>query len=135
MKGERAMEGMSLFKIVANQEMLDLTNHIAVPSYEVNNKPKYNEWNDADLIGHRVILRYYLDGSFTLLFTDPDEYQEFLEFYKDALVDGYVNAYVYSNNDRELKLTQVFMDFELADEMPFMGIKEIDGIEVKIRER
>lgn len=129
------MSEVSLFKIVGDNDMLDLTNFITVPSYKVNNKPLYTEWTDGDLVLHRDIQRYYLEGSFTLLFTNSDDYISFLNYYKEALTDGHIQAYVYSNNDHETKLTHVFMDFELADEMPFMGIKDIDGIEVTIKER
>ena len=134
-KGERAMA--SLFKMVHDNEMLDITEHIVVPSYKVNRKPQFVEWTDGDHIMHRDIQRYYLEGSFTLFFNDKDDYTSFLDFFNGALVDGYINAYVYSNTDHQVHLTKVYMDFfdELADEMPFMGIKEIDGIEVNIRER
>ena len=134
-KGERTMA--ELFKIVKNSSMLDLTEHITVPSYKVNKKPQFVEWTDGDHIMHRDIQRYFLEGSFTLFFNDKDDYTSFIDFYNEALTDGYINAYVYSNTDHLVHLTQVYMDFydELADEMPFMGVKEIDGIEVKIRER
>lgn len=127
----------SLFKIVHNQDMLDITEHIVVPSYKVNKKPQFVEWNDGDHIMHRDIQRYYLEGTFTLFFNDQTDYISFLDFYNGAVTDGYINAYVYSNNDHTVHLTQVYMDFyeELAEEMPFMGVKEIDGIEVTIRER
>ena len=135
-KGERAM-GSILFKMVHNNDMMDLTEHIVVPSYKVNNKPMYVEWSDGDHIMHRDVQRYFLEGTFTLFFNDTTEYTSFLDFYNGAVVDGYVQAYVYGNNNHTLKLTNVFMDFhdDLADEMPFMGVKEIDGIEVTIRER
>ena len=125
----------SLFKMVHNESMLDLTEHIIVPSYKVNNKPQYVEWSDGDHIMHRDVQRHYLEGTFTLFFNDKDDYTDFLDFYNGAKVDDYINAYVYGNNDHTVHLTQVYMDFELADEMPFMGVKEIDGIEVTIRER
>lgn len=128
------MEGISLFKIVDGNNIVDYTNYITVPSYKVNNKPFYTEWTDGDLNIHRDIQRYYLEGSFTLYFTDPEEYQAFLSRYKRVMVDGHIPAYVYSNNDHELKLANIFMDFELENEMPFMGAKEIEGFEVTIRE-
>ena len=129
------MTGMSLFKIVYGNRIVDYTNNIVVPTYKVDSKSEFNEWMDGDLILHHCEKRKRLEGSFTLLFNDPDSYQDFLELYNDALVDGYINAYVYANNLRQLKLTQVFLEFELADEMPFMGIKEIDGIEITLKER
>jgi hypothetical protein len=128
----------SLIKLVNNGEFLDLTEKITVPSYKVNTRTQFTEWTDGDLILHRDIQRQYLEGSFTLLFIDKDDYISFLDFYNEALTDGgYIQAYVYSNNKHEVVLTNIFMDFdeELANEMPFMGIKEIDGIEVKIREK
>ena len=133
------MEGMRLFELTnaVGTSIIDLTNYIVVPTYKVNNKPHFTEWTDGDLVLHRDVQRYYLEGSFTLLFTDIEDYQNFLTRYKQALNatgEGNVYSYVYSNNDHELNFTKVFMDFELANEMPFMGIKEIDGIEVNIRE-
>ena len=152
-KGERAMgdnnseeivveetevyEPKRLFKMVNNQEMMDLTEHIVVPSYKVINKPQYVEWYDGDHFMHRDVQRYVLQGTFTLFFNNRDEYLSFLSFYNAAKVDDAIQAYVYGNNDDTVKLTRVFMDLpdDMANEMPFMGIKEIDGIEVTIKEK
>jgi hypothetical protein len=129
------MTGMSLFKIAHDNRLVDYTNNIVVPTYKVDYKSEFNEWMDGDLIIHHCEMRKRLEGSFTLLFTTPESYQDFLKYYNEALIDGYVNAFVYANNIRELIFTQVFLEFELADEMPFMGVKEIDGIEITLKER
>ena len=129
------MTGISLFKIVNGSDLYDLTNYIVVPTYKVNDKTEYTEWTDGDLIIHHDELRKRLEGTFTLLFNNIDEYQNFLSIYNNRLQDGYISAYVYDNMTRTTRLANVYLDFELANEMPFMGIKEIDGIEITLKER
>ena len=114
---------------------VNYTNKILVPTYKVNNKSEFTEWTDADLVLHRDHLRYRAEGSFTLIFIDQQEYVDFLDHYRDALADGYIQAKIYLNNTHRNKTTEVFLDFELANEMPFMGVKDVEGIEVTLKER
>lgn len=127
-----------LFKMVQGLNTLDLTQYITVPSYKINKRPVFTDWQDGDLKNRQVVHRYCAEGSFTLLFNNIEDYQEFLEFYIDARNDdngdGCVQVWMYINNTNEVANTFVHMDFEPSDTMPFMGTKEIDGIEVTIKE-
>ena len=116
-------------------QYIDYTNHILVPSYKVNRKAEYAEWTDANVALHRDILGERAEGSFTLIFVDPYDYREFIAYYEDALKDGYIDAKIYLNNKLAQVRTDIFMEFEPANEMPFMGRKDVEGIEVNIKER
>lgn len=130
-----------LFKLVNGTSTLDLTNFIVVPTYKVNNKSVYEEWTDGNLITHRDEMRKRVEGSFTLMFTNISDLENFLDFYNDVMnsssrIDcGSIHAYVYMNNEHNYALKEIYMEFELTDDMPFYGVKELDGIEVTIKER
>ena len=125
-----------LFKMGA----YDLTEHIVVPTYKVNEQPAYEEWKDANYTIHREITRTKVQGSFTVQFSSLIEFEEFLNAYESNTVqDGSTHATVYSHNkvnDQQgmTKTTYVFMDFDPADTLPVIG-SEDSGFEITISER
>lgn len=133
------MDSSILFKMgrhdYAEKQYLDLTNNIVVPSYAVNNTLIYDEWQDANLNKHKYIRRTKITGSFTLLFTNVDDYVNFKNFYKDCIQNTTrIDAQLWVENEHQLKDAVIYMDFELKDDMPLMGFAELDGIEINIEE-
>lgn len=135
--------GNKLFEIIylglLEEETLNLTSRITVPSYEVNNLPVYEEWKDGNRIERRDIIRYQISGSFTLMFFNKNQYLDFISTYNmakdDERFDGTVEAKVYINNEDRVVRTRVYMDFEISNQLPIIGMEDADGIEVTIKER
>lgn len=65
---------MAIFK-VGN---IDYSNRVIAGSYNVQTKPVYTSWNDADGVEHRVALRQArTEGSFDMFFKTMTEYNAF----------------------------------------------------------
>lgn len=125
-----------LFKMGA----YDLTEHIVVPTYKVNDLPEYEEWKDANYTIHREIVRTKIQGSFTVKFSSLSEYEEFLQAVENNTVDdGSTSATVYSHNKVHddqgiVRTTYVFMDFDPVDALPVQGSDD-SSFEITITER
>lgn len=125
-----------LFKMGA----YDLTEHIVVPTYKVNEQPEYEEWKDANYTLHREIVRTKVQGSFTVQFSSPNEYEDFLRILdNNTLTDGSTHASVYVHNKAHdnqgmVKDCYVFVDFDPPDSYPIMG-SEDSSFEISISER
>lgn len=122
---------MELFRIDNN----DYTNFITVPSYAVNNVPEMYEWTDANYRKHRIKKREKVKGTFTLKFPSLSDFSRFRD---DVLEhknnDETVPAYAYVNNENTVVYRNFYIDFAPANEMPFYGVKETDGIAITIEE-
>lgn len=126
---------MELFKMGE----YDLTPHIVVPTYKVNNLPKYEDWVDANYVTHREVVRHCLSGSFTVKFWSIDEYDEFLEAVDaTAMIDNSHHVTAYAANEdsaQTMKSAYVFIDFDPEQVLPVIGTEDDDGFEVTITER
>lgn len=113
----------------------DYTNFITVPSYAVNNIPEYNEWTDANYSRHRIFKRNKIQGRFTLMFTDKKDYEKFRDDVRDHTKrDGTIEMHLYVNNEDTMAFRKYIMDFAPEDQMPYMGIKPVDGFDVTVEE-
>lgn len=118
----------------------DLTEHIVVPTYKVNDLPEYEEWKDANYTVHREIARVKAQGSFTVRFSSVSEYEEFLQTVENnTSTDGSTHAMVYVHNKAHdnsgmIRNCYVFMDFDPADTYPVIGSDDSE-FEITITER
>ena len=123
---------MQLFEVNG----VDLTKHITVPSYVMNRKDVYKEWEDADHITHRNIFRSRIEGKFTLKFREKDVYYNFLELIKNnKTAEGYIPVLLYVNNLHEVVSANVFLEFSPANTVPLFKRGTYSGFEVKVVER
>lgn len=115
---------------------VDYTTHITYPSYQVNKMDIYEEWTDANYTEHRELVRTQTSGSLTLMFNDQTEYLNFLSALQTLKgADGAVLASFYSNKTNELITNWFYIDFEPANELPYMGERSVEGIQLTIKER
>ncbi len=123
---------MELFKMGE----YDLTPHIVVPTYKVNNLPKYEDWVDANYVTHREVVRHCLNGSFTVKFWSIAEYEEFLDAVDSTLMtDGSHHVFAYDGIDKTnqtLVSKYLFIEFDPEQVLPVIGTEEDDGFEVTI---
>ena len=115
---------------------VDYTSHIKVPSYSVNKEDEYEEWKDANYRNRKEFLRSRVSGSFTMHFTDPNEYLEFLASLNELKeADGTTLASLYSNKTDEVVTSKYFFTYTPANEMPYMGIKSTSGLSITVEEQ
>lgn len=124
---------MQLFNIAGK----DFTTFITVPSYLVNQDGDYIEWIDLNRRKHRYLTRSKVSGSFTMLFSNINDYYEFLNtINENRTANGYISGcIVYCNNIMTTETVDLFIDFMPADILPVIGTNDNEGFEVTIEER
>ena len=128
----------SLIVLKGNGSELDLTTHIPVPNYQVNNIRNYEEWKDASYVIHRQLTDEKIEGSFTLKFNSIQDYEEFVSFYMNNrdLNTGAILCDLWIDNEHVLKVNKsVFLDFEPQNDLPLMKDNKSEGFTVTISER
>lgn len=117
---------------------IDFTQHIKVPSYKVNRDDVYEEWEDSNYITHREITRGKVSGSFTMLFDDATELEDFydtIETEREASDCGTVDMTVYLNKQHTTAQITAFITYTPSNEKPFYGVEKVSGFEVTIKEQ
>lgn len=123
----------ALLKIGTNNT--DLTSFITVPSYVVNSKDIYEEYSDGNKKFRRKLIRKRITGSFSLQFSDPEDYDAFVALIKSSRDNvGLIDAKVYVNNLDEVKTSKFYLEYELPLLRPVLGIKSTELIDVTIEE-
>lgn len=128
----------------------DVTQFIEVPTYEVNNNPQTEEWEDGGWNKHVVCPNYRIEGSFKVLLYDRSVYNQFIDLVQRnrAAYGGLVWMKVQVNNELDPntdydgveymlpELYKAFFKMEVSPvwNIPFMGVKPVDSIEVQIEE-
>lgn len=116
--------------------VLDLTEHITVPSYKVNLVDGYDEWTDNNKTTHRDITSQKAQGSFSVHFETLEEFQTFvlvLKNYKKQ--NGSYDCTVFCNNTLTTITVEMFIDCELTNVMPYIGAKDYDAIDITVTQR
>ena len=123
---------MHLFNIAG----VDLTKHIVAPSYIMNEKDVYNEWEDANYVKHRNVIRTRIEGKFTMKFMEKEVYYNFLDLMKNNRTSsGDILASLYVNNMHKVVSTNVFIEYAPANTIPLFRNGTYNGFEVKVTER
>ena len=115
----------------------DYTQHIKVPSYKVNREYQYKEWEDASYGTHREITRTKISGSFTLLYDDISELDNFftaVETLQAASDTGAIDMTVYVNNLHSVANITAFIKYTPANERPTIFGGGFSCCEVTIKE-
>lgn len=116
--------------------VLDLTEHITVPSYKVNLLDGYEEWTDNNKVTHRDIVAQKAHGTFSLHFEVLEEYLTFIATMKELKKsNGSYDCSVYCNNTLEVYNIEMFVDFDPTNVMPFIGSKDYEAIEITVTQR
>ena len=116
--------------------VMDLTNYIEVPSYKVNLIDGYEEWVDCNKVTHRDTHSRKAQGTFNLRFPTLEEYQTFMVVMKDyKKQNGSYDCSVFCNNYLATINVEMFIDFEPANVMPYIGAKDYDSIDVTVQQR
>lgn len=116
---------------------IDYTNHITVPSYNVQKEAVEKTWEDATYTMHTDILRWRLKGSFTIYFDSNSELDDFLTNLRNCTseTDNYVDASLYDNLSSTLITSKFKFKISFANNRPYLGTKKHDGYNVTVEER
>ena len=116
--------------------VMDLTNFIVVPSYQVNLQDVYEEWDDNNLVHHRDLKALKCKGSFQIKFETLEQFQAFMIVMKECKKSNRsYDCTVYCTNMLEPYTTEMFIDFDPPNVMPFIGAKDYDPIDITVEER
>ena len=129
-----------LFKIINKNDSTvtyDYTSNITVPSFTINKKPEYVEYEDCNYVTHREIARAAkISGSFTLYFqTYADIQAFFLNVENNTLSDGSVHCKIWVMNLMTVKDAYLYLEYAPANTLPYFGAKDYDGFQVTVTER
>ena len=98
----------------------DYSDHVIAGTYNVNNKPQYRTWTDADYHTRKIKLRDQIVGSFDMFFRTQAEYEDFMDDIATATgTDNAVSISLTVNNTSEQANINAFIDYEL--------VRNIDG--------
>lgn len=116
--------------------VMDLTNFIQVPSYQVNLQDGYDEWIDNNKTTHRDIVSKKAKGSFEVKFETLEQFQTFILVMKEyKKQNGSYDCTVFCNNTLTTINVEMFIDFDPANVMPYIGAKDYDAIEITVEQR
>lgn len=114
----------------------DYTKNVVCPNYIVNEKDIYEEWSDGSHKFRRTLIRTRISGSISVLFDDIDEYDAFLRALRNGRSsEGTVSCTVYVNNADTTKTSNFYLSYDPNNPRPFLGIKNVDPLEITIEER
>ena len=116
--------------------VLDLTTFIQVPTYKVSLKDGYDEWTDNNKVLHRDINAQHAEGSFSIKFETVEQFQTFMIVMRDyKKQNGAYDCSVFCNNTLSVLNTEMFIDFDAANVMPYIGAKDYDAIDITVTQR
>lgn len=116
--------------------IMDLTNFIKVPTYQVNLLDGYDEWTDSNKYTHRDIHSRKAKGSFEVVFETIEQFQTFMVVMNNnKKQNGSYDCTVYCNNKLSTISAEMYIDFEAANVMPYLGIKEVETLKVTVEQR
>lgn len=117
--------------------ILDITENIVLPRYKVNLIDKFDEWVDNNKITHRDIFAKKVEGNFELLFHTKEEYFRFMAVTKESKKsNGSYDCSVYCNNIMEVITCEMYMDFEVINVVPYIGLtKDYEKLSVDVSQR
>ena len=116
--------------------VMDLTNYIVVPSYQVNLQDGYEEWTDMNKTDHHDICAKKAKGTFSVKFQTLEEFQTFLIVMKDyKKSNGAYDCSVYCTNQLTTINAEMYIDFDPPNVMPYIGVKDYDSIEITVSQR
>lgn len=116
--------------------VLDLTPFIEVPTYKVNLRDGYEEWTDMNKTDHHDINSQKAEGTFSVKFETLEQFQTFLIVMKDyKKQNGSYDCSVYCTNTLSAINVEMYIDFDPANVMPYIGAKDYDSIEITVKQR
>lgn len=114
---------------------VDYTNHITVPSYNVQREPVTKTWEDATYHMHTDLIRWRLKGSFTIYFDSVSELDEFIDTLNGLRgPDNYIEATLYDNDERKQIQSKFIFKIGLPNNKPYYGRKKHDGYNIQVEE-
>lgn len=101
------------FKVGSGNSAIDYSNRVLAGSYNVQTKPKYKTWEDANGLEHRTVIRSaVVSGSFDMWFKTITEYNNFVtQVTSSRLTDLTVPCTIRSNTTDTEVSSYFYIDF------------------------
>lgn len=115
---------------------IDYTKNILMSTYKVQSVPVTKTWEDVLYCKHNDLLRWRIEGTFTIYFDDKDEFDSFMTNLINARgEDNYTEATLYDNYNRNQAESRFMFQISLENDLPYYGNKKHGGYEIKVEEQ
>lgn len=132
-----SIAAQQLLVLGTGNSTFNVTPYIVVPSYQVNDSPLGDSWQDSNWYSHTEVVRYRATGSCTVWFDDISTFESFTDFIENNKgADEYITASLYLNKKHTVKENvEVIIGWEPTNDLPLYGRKAHGGYELTIEER
>lgn len=115
---------------------VDYTKYIEAPTWRINATDIYEEKPNADKRFIRTVSRSRITGTFKMVIDDPAVYAKFVsDAWNKKGSCGEITVNIWVNNKLNYETgARVYMTFEHRYEVPLMGYKALEGMEITIEE-
>lgn len=98
-------------EILATIGGTNITKYIIKDSYEINNEPVYEAWQDGNFREHRIYTRNKIIGKFDVIFFDTNNgaYQSFLSTLASATSNHLTTMGLFVLNDSSFQALQAYV--------------------------
>lgn len=114
----------------------DYSDRVVGDAYSVQKNKVYTTWEDANGTEHRSVYRTCVEGSFSMLFKNIDEYK-LLRTRINALEqnDGSVRATLFDNYSDQEVISDYFIEMTVGRSLNGMWQDDVGIVSVSVKER
>lgn len=114
----------------------DITGLIVDGTYNMDAKDKYESWQDANYVEHRIIVASKVEGSFdVVLKSDGTSLADFVDIIEAAETNGVITALVDVTNKGSAKAISAYYELENKTHDITASGKVVDVVTVNLKER
>lgn len=114
----------------------DITGLIVDGTYNMDAKDKYESWQDANYVEHRIIVASKVEGSFdVVLKSDGTSLADFVDIIEAAESNGVITALVDVTNKGSAKAISAYYKLENKTHDITASDKVVDVVTVNLKER
>lgn len=116
----------------------NLTPYIVDGSYDIQTENKYESWNDANMVEHRVIIATKVFGSFQIVCSNRANsitLADFLTLWEDAVDNGVVMIGLYVPSRDSFEALNCYYEIKSSDHILSADGNFIDVLTIEIKER
>ena len=113
----------------------DYTNHILVPTYNINAEEVGTSWVDGNHITHKDVYRTKIKGEFDMYFFSNTEFETFKTALDTRRYDNYTPVSLYVANEMEFRQANVYITIAPKMTRYAHGAVKYDVFTVQIEER
>lgn len=114
----------------------DITGLIVDGTYNMDAEDKYESWQDANYVEHRIIVASKVEGSFNVVLkSDGTSLADFVDIIEAAETNGVITALVDVTNKGSAKAISAYYKLENKTHDITASGKVVDVVTVNLKER